>query len=29
LTAEVLEKFSELTTTALGLAAVLAWNEAI
>ncbi len=29
LTAEVLDKFSELITTALGLVAALAWNEAI
>jgi Family of unknown function (DUF5654) len=28
-TAEVLDKFSELITTALGLVAALAWNEAI
>ena len=27
--AEVLDKFSELITTALGLVAALAWNEAI
>jgi hypothetical protein len=29
LSAEVLDKFSELITTALGLVAALAWNEAI
>jgi len=29
LTAEVLEKFSTLITTALGLVAALAWNTAI
>ncbi len=29
LTAEVLDKFSDLITTALGLVAALAWNEAI
>ena len=29
MTAEVLDKFSELITTALGLVAALAWNEAI
>jgi len=29
LTAEVLDKFSELITTALGLVAALAWNAAI
>ena len=29
LTSEVLDKFSELITTALGLVAALAWNEAI
>jgi uncharacterized membrane protein len=28
-TGEVLDKFSELITTALGLVAALAWNEAI
>jgi hypothetical protein len=27
--AEILDKFSELITTALGLVAALAWNEAI
>jgi hypothetical protein len=29
LTAEILDKFSNLITTALGLVAALAWNEAI
>ena len=29
LTGEVLDKFSELITTALGLVAALAWNTAI
>ena len=29
MTSEVLDKFSELITTALGLVAALAWNEAI
>ncbi len=29
LTSEVLDKFSELITTALGLVAALAWNTAI
>ena len=29
MTAEVLDKFSELITTALGLVAALAWNTAI
>jgi len=29
LTGEILDKFSELITTALGLVAALAWNEAI
>jgi len=29
LTAEVLDKFSQLVTTALGLVAALAWNTAI
>ncbi len=29
MTAEVLDKFSELITTALGLVAALAWNAAI
>ena len=29
MSAEVLDKFSELITTALGLVAALAWNEAI
>lgn len=29
MTAEVLDKFSQLITTALGLVAALAWNEAI
>jgi hypothetical protein len=29
LTAEVLDKFAELITVALGLVAALAWNEAI
>ena len=29
MTAEVLDKFSELIITALGLVAALAWNEAI
>jgi hypothetical protein len=29
MTGEVLDKFSELITTALGLVAALAWNEAI
>ena len=29
MTAEVLDKFSELITIALGLVAALAWNEAI
>jgi hypothetical protein len=29
LTAEILDKFSSLITTALGLVAALAWNEAI
>jgi hypothetical protein len=29
LSAEVLDKFSELITTALGLVAALAWNAAI
>ena len=29
MTAEVLDEFSELITTALGLVAALAWNEAI
>jgi hypothetical protein len=29
LTAEILDKFAELITVALGLAAALAWNEAI
>jgi Family of unknown function (DUF5654) len=29
LTGEILDKFSQLITTALGLVAALAWNEAI
>ena len=29
MTAEILDKFSNLITTALGLVAALAWNEAI
>jgi hypothetical protein len=29
LTGEILDKFSQLVTTALGLVAALAWNEAI
>jgi hypothetical protein len=29
LTGEILDKFSQLITTALGLAAALAWNDAI
>ena len=29
MTSEVLDKFSELITTALGLVAALAWNTAI
>ena len=29
MTAEILDKFSDLITTALGLVAALAWNEAI
>jgi hypothetical protein len=29
LTGEILDKFSDLITTALGLVAALAWNEAI
>ena len=29
MSAEVLDKFAELITTALGLVAALAWNEAI
>jgi Family of unknown function (DUF5654) len=29
LTGEILDKFSDLVTTALGLVAALAWNEAI
>jgi len=29
LTSEILDKFSQLVTTALGLVAALAWNEAI
>ena len=29
MTSEILDKFSQLVTTALGLVAALAWNEAI
>ena len=29
MTGEILDKFSQLTTTALGLVAALAWNDAI
>ncbi|MCA1729214.1 MAG: DUF5654 family protein [Actinobacteria bacterium] len=29
MTGEILDKFSQLVTTALGLVAALAWNEAI
>ncbi len=29
LTGEILDKFSQLITTALGLVAALAWNDAI